>query len=83
MAAAEIKGKIYVFPANARHLLIIEDKRIRRIELKELTARKGAFFSYWYNEKYIFYFHSSIRILSDLRWIPRKSAIWRESASSM
>ena len=56
MAAVEIKGKIYVFPANARNLLIIEDKRIRRIELKELTARRGAFYSYWYNEKYIFLF---------------------------
>ena len=56
MAAVEIKGKIYVFPANARNLLIIEDKRIRRIELKELMARRGAFYSYWYNEKYIFLF---------------------------
>lgn len=55
-AAAEIKGKIYVFPANARHLLIIENKKIRRIELKELIAQRGAFYSYWYNKKYIFLF---------------------------
>lgn len=54
--AVEIRGKIYVFPANARHLLIIENKIIRRIEFKELTAQRGAFFSYWYNEKYIFLF---------------------------
>lgn len=54
--AVEIRGKIYVFPANARHLLIIENKKIRKIEFEELTAQKGAFYSYWYNEKYIFLF---------------------------
>lgn len=56
MRAVEIKGKIYVLPANARHLLIIENKKIRRIEFKELVAQRGAFLSYWYNEKYIFLF---------------------------
>lgn len=56
MRAVEIKGKIYVLPANARHLLIIENKKIRKIEFEELTAQKGAFYSYWYNEKYIFLF---------------------------
>lgn len=56
MAAAEIKGKIYVFPANARHLLIIESKKIRRIDFEHLTVQGGAFYSYWYNEKYIFLF---------------------------
>lgn len=52
--ALEIKDKIYVLPSNARHLLIIKDKKITKLEFKEPIAQMGAFFSYWYNEKYIF-----------------------------
>lgn len=52
--AVEIKDKIYVLPGNAQHLLIIKDKKIRKLEFKEPIAHAGAFFSYWYNEKYIF-----------------------------
>ncbi len=56
LGAAEIKDKIYVFPSNARHLLIIEDKKLRKIELKENITNAGAFSYYFYNEKYIFLF---------------------------
>lgn len=56
MRAVEIKGKTYVLPANACHLLVIENKKIRKIDFEKLTAQKGAFYSYWYNKKYIFLF---------------------------
>ena len=56
IGAVEIKDEIYVFPGNAQHLLIIKDKKIRKINFKEPIVRPGAFFSYWYNEKYIFLF---------------------------
>lgn len=54
--AVEIGNKIYVLPGNARHILIIEDQKIRKVALKEDgTAAKGTFFTkYYYNEKYIF-----------------------------
>ena len=35
MKAVEIKGRIYVLPRFARHLLVIEHKKLRKIELKE------------------------------------------------
>jgi len=54
--ALEIKGKIYVLPGNAQNLLVIKDKKIRKIEFKDPITYAGAFFSYWYNEKYIFLF---------------------------
>lgn len=54
MCAFEIKDKIYVLPCSARHLLVIEDKKIRRIGLKEDIGRGGSFSHYFYNEKYIF-----------------------------
>lgn len=56
MKAVEIGDKIYVLPGSARHILIIEEQEIHRVELEESgTAAKGAFFSkYYYNEKYIF-----------------------------
>ncbi len=54
--AIEIKGLIYVLPGNAQHLLVIKDKKIRKIEFKEPIVQTGAFFSYWYNDKYIFLF---------------------------
>ncbi|MCI8659498.1 MAG: hypothetical protein HFG54_04535 [Lachnospiraceae bacterium] len=52
--ALEIKDKIYVLPGNAQNLLIIENKKIRRIDFKTKIPQPGAFYSYWYNEKYIF-----------------------------
>ncbi|MDE6568246.1 MAG: hypothetical protein K2K70_11015 [Lachnospiraceae bacterium] len=56
MRAVEIKDKIYVLPRNARNLLVIEDKRIRKIEFKFEIMQDSAFSGYWYNEKYIFLF---------------------------
>lgn len=61
--AVEIKGKIYVLPGNAQNLLVIKDKRVRKIDFKTQIARQGAFFSYWYNEKYIFLFPNQYPLL--------------------
>ncbi len=52
--AVGIKDKIYVFPGSAQHLLVIKDKKIRKIELNLQMKRSEAFWGYWYNEKYIF-----------------------------
>lgn len=54
MKAVKIKNKIYVLPQNARNLLIIEDKKLRSIDLKVDNFSAGAFWSYFYNEEYIF-----------------------------
>ena len=54
LKAAEIKGKIYVFPQNARNLLVIENKKIKKVDFRFDIMQNGAFCSYWYNEKYIF-----------------------------
>ncbi len=54
--AIENKDKIYVIPRNAQNILVIENKQIRKIEFKTQIMRQGAFYSYWYNEKYIFLF---------------------------
>lgn len=56
MRAVEINDKVYVLPSNARNLLIIEDKKVRKIEFQFAIMQGGAFFSCWYNEKYIFLF---------------------------
>lgn len=56
MKAVEIGGNIYVLPGNARHLLVIKNKKVRKIEFKEDISRAGAFWNYYYNEKYIFLF---------------------------
>lgn len=56
MKALEIKGKIYVLPYNAQHLMIIENKRIRKIPFKIQTAQAGSFWNSWYNDNYIFLF---------------------------
>ncbi len=52
--ALEIKNKIYVLPGNAQNLLIIKNKKIRRIDFKTKIPQPEAFCGYWYNEKYIF-----------------------------
>jgi len=45
----EHEGKIYVTPANAEHILVIEkNKQMRRIELKHETENPGAFQGSWY-----------------------------------
>lgn len=56
MKAVEIKGKIYVLPAHARHLLVIENRKVRKIELEESITNPGVFWNYFYNDKYIFLF---------------------------
>lgn len=61
--AVEIKGRIYVLPGNAQNLLIIKDKRIRKIDFKTQIAQPGAFYSCWYNEKYIFLFPNQYPLL--------------------
>lgn len=56
MKAIEIGEKIYVIPRNARHLLIIQDQKIRKIEFKEEILLDGAFNSHWHVGDYIFLF---------------------------
>ncbi len=54
MRAIEMKDKIYVVPGSAQNLLIIKDKKIRKIELIKKVTQPGAFRGYYYNEKYLF-----------------------------
>lgn len=56
MRALAIKDKIYVLPLYAQHLLIIKDKKIRRIDFPETVKQELAFYSYSYSQKYIFLF---------------------------
>ncbi len=56
LGTVEIRNKIYVIPRNARHILIIQDKNIRKIKLKIQELQGNVFLCYWYNEKYIFIF---------------------------
>lgn len=52
--AVEIGNKIYIIPGNAQHLLIIENKKIKRIEFREELSQGGAFSGYWCNDRYLF-----------------------------
>ena len=52
--AIEIKDKIYVIPGSAQNLLIIQNKKIRKIEFEKKTIHPGAFRGCYYNEKYLF-----------------------------
>ncbi len=52
--AIEINDKIYVIPGNAQHLLIIKDKKIKKIDFKTQITKAGAFAGCCYTEKYIF-----------------------------
>lgn len=55
MKAAEIGDKIYVLPGLARHILIIENQKIRKVELEEhRTVGAATKYYYYYNKKYIF-----------------------------
>lgn len=56
LGAAEIRGKIYVFPGNAQHMLVIRDKKIKKIPLKKMIMHAGAFSGYIYTDRYIFLF---------------------------
>lgn len=52
--AVEIGKKIYIIPCNAQHLLIIENKKIKKVEFRKLHDKGGAFSGCWYNERYLF-----------------------------
>ena len=56
--AVEIKGKIYVIPYNAQDMLIIEDKKIRKIEFPKYAVQGTAFKGYIHDndDKYLFIF---------------------------
>jgi len=54
MRAVEIKDKIYVLPAAAQEILVIKDRKIRKIQLKNEEVSGRCFNGSYYNEKYIF-----------------------------
>lgn len=56
MRAVEIDGKIYVFPRNAQDMLIIENKKIRKVAFQHFDVPGSAFISYGYlnDHKYLF-----------------------------
>ncbi len=58
MRAMEIRGKVYVIPCNAQNLLIIEDKKIRKIEFPKYTIQGAAFQSCFRDDgyKYLYLF---------------------------
>ena len=56
LRALEIRDRLYVFPGNAQHLLVIQNKKIRKIEFKKYNLRGAAFNGYWYNDKYLYMF---------------------------
>lgn len=57
LGVREIGGKIYVIPRNAKHLLIIKNKVIKRIDFKVNIWQGSPLFSnYCYISKYIFIF---------------------------
>ena len=56
MRAVEIKEKVYVLPRNVQYLLVIENRKIKKIEFKAEIMRGEVFCNYYYNEKYIFLF---------------------------
>lgn len=58
LSAMEIKGKIYVVPCNAQNMLIIENRRSRKIDFFKYTIQGPAFFGYWYDDdcKYLYLF---------------------------
>lgn len=52
MRAIELKGKIYVIPCNAQNMLIIEHRKIRKIEFRKFVLSGTAFLSSWYDDYY-------------------------------
>lgn len=57
MNALEIEDKVYITPLNALHLLIVQDKRIKRVDfISDIVQRDFLFQGCWSNEKYIFLF---------------------------
>lgn len=58
LRALEINGKIYVLPRNAQHMLVIENKNIRKIEFSHFDIEEPAFVNsiYFGDNKYLFLF---------------------------
>lgn len=58
MRAIELKGKIYVIPCNAQNMLIIENKKIRKMEFQKFVLTGAAFLSSWYDDdrRYLYLF---------------------------
>lgn len=54
LSAFRFKDKVYVTPYNARDIVVIHNKRIKRIALRYETCKGGAFFSSWHTDKYLF-----------------------------
>ena len=53
--AIEYNGNVYVLPANAQDILVIDGKRkLRKIALRRETERQGAFCGYWYWEDKVY-----------------------------
>ncbi len=54
-SAIEINGKVYICPANAQDILVIEDRKIiKRIELERFLEVPGAFNLAWRIGEYLF-----------------------------
>ncbi len=53
-SAVEIGNRIYIIPHNVPHLLIIENKKIRKIEFTSQMGGETSFSGCWYNERYLF-----------------------------
>ncbi len=55
LRALEIDHKVYVCPANAQEILVVQDRKIqKRIELERRLERPGAFCDAWKVGKYLF-----------------------------
>lgn len=69
--AIAYNGKIYVMPANARHILVIDEqtKKKRKIELEKETEQPGAFcgFAYWNDVVYLYPFNYSSLVIFHLK----------------
>ena len=53
--ALEIDHKVYVCPANAQEILVIQDRKItKRIELERCLECPGAFYDVWKAGRYLF-----------------------------
>lgn len=61
----EINGKIYVIPYNAQNMLIIENKKIRKIEFRKFTIHGVAFLNGWHDDdcRYIYLFPNQYPML--------------------
>lgn len=54
MRAIEINDAVYVISRSAQNLLIIKDKKIRKIDFEKTTKHIDAFRGCFYNQKYLF-----------------------------